>query len=881
MKCKSNILNIQVLIGVSLAFFVFSFQNCSNVEFTAQKDLNSHSDTPVDSSSNVESSSMLAPITNAEVIINNGDEFTNTQDVSILARADNATEVYLTEAFTCDQEGAWYPLSKQGIQRALEVFNDNAIIYARFRNAEGAESECVSDAIVHDSIAPVVSVVGDVEAEEITSKSDINLKIDIQEQGSGIGLINCQLSGQILPCLSLDQLFVSGLKPGFKNLRIEVVDRAGNKGFAELPWKVVAGLGLAGITINEGALFTKKNAVDLSLIAKNATSMRVSDDSSCKKGDLQPFEAARSYVLKNSNATNTVYAQFYNEAEEKTACLSASILHDNLPPDLTVEGAPEMAEKLHENFEIKASASDGGSGLKTLTCSLNGEDLNCRNQVPQTVKLKDEGVYTLRVVALDNLDIETSFETSFEYIKSIGDIGIHINNGDAYTNDPTGSVALQLEAVNAKEMYITNQAGCAQGGVWEAYAVKKDWVLSNLNSGSTSVYVKYRNTSSRVSACISASIIHDSTPYEIEYVNAPATLAPGESAELIYIVKEDGVPMGASEVEELKGCEIIKDDGDSIGLTCSEVGRVPLANLEEGNYTVYVTVADAASNETRKSHQFRVQEEIPKCSDPLLAAYEYVGECLALVDSFEREKVTGGDQFNWTSVIDDVARVDNHNVQANIFSHGDFGFGEASDEDKAVYVTGRLGGSVHDVYLISVPLDLAKFDKLKVEFDYLPIHLEKWKYGGKQGIEFVRLDICSASLNECGLGESIKASGLNSSYWQPVFTQKGYNIGEVTEELIESEMGKGNTGRNHTKETWLQGTATVDLNSEMVLDKSNVVFRITVKLDEGFEGEKLVGGKKIPDFNSDLKDGVGIDNVKAIAIQDQSEGGKSIAGTFD
>ncbi len=863
------------IIGTTLFAVVFFFQNCSNVEFSSKESPNSKKET----SMNLDTP--LVSITNPKVVINDGDAYTNAQGISVQASADNATEVYLTEAFTCDQEGEWYPLNKQSIQRNLRALNDKVIIYARFRNAEGVESECVSDAITHDNIAPEVEILGSVGANEITSKSDFDFSFDILEQGSGVGLMNCQLADQILPCLSLDHLFVSEIHPGDKNLQIEVIDRAGNKGRAHLPWKVVAELGAAGISINEGALYTKNNVVKLGLIAENATAMRVSEDSECKNGDIQPFQAHRDYVLKKSNDSNIVYAQFYNEAEDQTACLSASILHDSLPPELDVTGAPKMGDKIHDSFDFTVAAKDVGSGLKAMRCLLNDVDIQCDNGIPHNVTLNDEGVYTLKATALDNVDNETVFEASFEYLKSIGHIAIRINRGDAYTNHPTGAVQLQLEAINAKEMYITNQENCSSGGIWETYDTKKDWILSRLNSGSVSVFVKYRNTSAWVSECISASIIHDSIPYDIEYVDGPVTLPSGKPAELKYVVKEGGLALDPSDVVELKGCELVAEGGEAEALSCPEVGKVPLEGLGQGNYTVYVTVADAAKNETQKSHQFRVQEETPKCDDPLLADYKYVGECLALVDSFERDIVTGGDQFSWTSVIDDVARTDNHNVQANIFANGEYGFGEAADKNRAVYVTGRLGGSVHDVYLVSVPLNLSKFDKLKIDFNYLPIHLEKWSYKSQEGIEFIRLDICSSSMSDCGVGESSNASGLKSSHWQPIFTQKGYESGHVSENLDDFERGTSNTGRNHTKNTWLQGSATVDLNSSQVMDKSRVVFRITVKLDEGFEEEEWISGQKVPDFNSDLKDGVGLDNVKATAIQNQPEANNNeLAGTF-
>lgn len=81
---------------------------------------------------------------------------------------------------------------------------------------------------------------------------------------------------------------------------------------------------------------------------------------------------------------------------------------------------------------------------------------------------------------------------------------ISINNGDASTTST--SVTLTLAATEANEMYITNTAGCSSGGSWESYATSKAWVLSQ-NSGTATVYVKFRDSVSNESSCTNDSIL--------------------------------------------------------------------------------------------------------------------------------------------------------------------------------------------------------------------------------------------------------------------------------------------------------------------------------------------------------------------------------------
>lgn len=254
---------------------------------------------------------------------------------------------------------------------------------------------------------------------------------------------------------------------------------------------------------------------------------------------------------------------------------------------------------------------------------------------------------------------------------------------------------------------------------------------------------------------------------------------------------------------------------------------------------------------------------VQRCDHPAFAGMDIKGECLLLFDTFDRAQVTGAGQFNWSQFIDDSARSDALNVQANIFKTNEFGMGESLHEEHAVYVTGRKGGSVHEVYLISKALDLKRFDEMNIEFNYLPIHLEQWNWNGERGHEHIRLDICSNDLEDC-VGRSgdsrSQERALKSNSWRPLFLQPGFTTGN----LNATQAGDNNTGRNHIEGTWHLGrSGTIDLNSSLIPDKSQVVFRISVMLDEGFKGTR---GDGSPNFNSELEDGMGIDYVKVFAI---------------
>jgi hypothetical protein len=267
----------------------------------------------------------------------------------------------------------------------------------------------------------------------------------------------------------------------------------------------------------------------------------------------------------------------------------------------------------------------------------------------------------------------------------------------------------------------------------------------------------------------------------------------------------------------------------------------------------------------------RPPNSVQYCDDQDFAGQQIVGECLALFDTFDRDVVAGKGQFNWMQFIDDTGRSDALNVQANIFTTGEHGFGQALHEEHAVYVTGRRGGSVHEVYLISQPLDLTLFDHMEIEFNYLPIDLKTWSWRRARGLEHIRMDLCSGSIEDCvgpenGSDKQIKKA-LNGQAWTALYLQPGF----VNDSMDAVQTGQANDGRNHIQGSWLLANSQVNLNdTSLIADKSQVVFRISVMLDEGFKGVLSDGS---PDFSSDLDDGMGLDYVKVFARQSQNQTG--------
>lgn len=135
--------------------------------------------------------------------------------------------------------------------------------------------------------------------------------------------------------------------------------------------------------------------------------------------------------------------------------------------------------------------------------------------VAQTIFL---AIFSLVIISCDGPNAD-------DVVVEASDRGVHnadgfqsvlkVNNGASIT--PDLAVALQLSAVGADEMYITQESACNIGGIWEPFKSFKQWTLQKANEINF-FYVKFRN-SHRESDCAFVSIEHDSIAPEIVLVS--------------------------------------------------------------------------------------------------------------------------------------------------------------------------------------------------------------------------------------------------------------------------------------------------------------------------------------------------------------------------
>ena len=87
------------------------------------------------------------------------------------------------------------------------------------------------------------------------------------------------------------------------------------------------------IVVNGGAAYVTTTTVALTLAATGASQMYVTNTAGCGSGgSWENFATTKSWTLGQTNATATVYAKFKDASGNESACVSGSIIHDNIPP---------------------------------------------------------------------------------------------------------------------------------------------------------------------------------------------------------------------------------------------------------------------------------------------------------------------------------------------------------------------------------------------------------------------------------------------------------------------------------------------------------------------------------------------------------------------
>lgn len=918
---------VQTVLLTTIGFYMAFFYNaCSDVDFNKL-------DQKVGDLGTVQDPQDPRVDDTPFVLINGGANFTKLETVNLTLGSRDAKEMLVSYDANCAL-GSWeaYSANKSW---DLDEKNKETHVYAKFKDSEGKIGPCVSDGIIHDDLPPAVSyemprelfinatqlevkfsvldllsgikstecaheggsdfqpcskifllnqlvekqhkvkvkatdLAGNVSDDNeylfivdltspqvqinsgpsaLTNQNHAEFEFSGSDALSGIDHFECRQSPLNIWVKCTNPLKRSNLEEAEHSFAVRSVDRAGNVSLpAEMTWRVDRSAGTVTITKRPDDYTNKHNEV---VEFEGTDEGEPLTNFECKL-DMEEYKACESpFDLKDlPEGAHSISVRGQDSAGNWSAPAQASWVTDRTLPSLQLVKHPDpLTRSIVADFALLARDQGSGIDEATLECQLDIQGYKSCSMAHQYKNLEEgehQFVARVRDRAGNSVTLKPPFKWVIDHTPPV--MGPIAGPDQPYSKLPYAEFEFSAQdhiSQNLKfECRLDQQADIRPCASPHLYAILLDgdhvfYVRAIDEAGNASNFSSYAWSIDTMAPEITI-VKAPSGEIEIDpLIRQPANQHP--ELEIEFLAKDHGVGL------QSVSCQF---NGEEF-LPCKSGSIIHLAGLDPGDYEFRVTATDKLGNSQDKFIQWKmVEKPIIYCDE--VPEMQIVGECVALEDSFENRSDVTHPDFGWEALVDDRGRPAGA-VSVDLFD--DLFLGLASHAHQAVYFWGAMGASVHYNYLVTKPLNLEKYDELTVTFDYLLIDLEDWAWNGKNGQEHLELEICTGTQVECGLHDHSLLS--QSTSWSSQFSSPTHEI-------------EGLDGRNHTLDDWKTQAVTIPLS--LVHDKSQVVFRFSVILDEGFDSKVIYeDGKKktVPDFESPMEDGVGLDYVRAVASKKQ------------
>ncbi|MBL7543161.1 MAG: hypothetical protein JNL11_05060 [Bdellovibrionaceae bacterium] len=234
------------------------------------------------------------------------------------------------------------------------------------------------------------------------------------------------------------------------------------------------------LVINNGQLYTKSKNVTLSSATIGAQEMIISNTPDCTSNvGWEQFSAERAWILNRENSNVSVYAKFRKKGAPETDCISASIIHDNIPPIVEItKAAPPYTTLTSVKVEFQVLDLNGSGAAVSFCKDADGIEQMC-DQLVEFNSLAKEGNYSVVIHAKDNAGNE-SLPVTESFIVDRTAPAITINGPTGLTADRNPKYNIDIvESGGLKSV------GCRLSPVETAYqsCVSREVNYTNLASG--------------------------------------------------------------------------------------------------------------------------------------------------------------------------------------------------------------------------------------------------------------------------------------------------------------------------------------------------------------------------------------------------------------
>jgi fibronectin type 3 domain-containing protein len=525
--------------------------------------------------------------TNASIAISEGAAYTRSQTVNLILGAVGATEMYVTNSPGCGSGGVWRTYAATLPDWTLPLANAANTVYAKFRDKNSVETDCVSASIVHDNIPSLTTILtpnrsyvaASTPVEWVVNFAGATRNIDLTPSDlivSSTGSATCtwSVSGSGVGATATRTIRATHCsgdgEVGFSIKAGVAGDLAGNTNAAtssSAPVKVdntpPSGLTItkpaSGDLVGTGRLtkITWTPPIDLDF-SETPISAHYSNDGGTTWNLITanaPNSGSMAWIVPNSAGDRyQIRVQASDLAGNISTFTTGNFtIGDDGPSDTVsiaftqpITDPTNLDPALQLAFPVAGLCSDPGQTV-TLTSSLDATTRTAtavcgtNSRFSTTLDLSVFGTGTISLLAsLTKASKTATASTSTLVVKNFAGPSnpeITIAGGATYTRSL--AVNLGLGAIGATEMYLTRTASCSSGGSWQSYATSlSGWTLLQPNS-TNDIYVKFRDARGVESGCVSSSIVHDDTE-PIITLAAPNVMTVNSAGSVEWVARFEG-----------------------------------------------------------------------------------------------------------------------------------------------------------------------------------------------------------------------------------------------------------------------------------------------------------------------------------------------------
>jgi hypothetical protein len=459
------------------------------------------------------------------VSINDGGKYCTNLKITMNFDVADAAFTQVSNSETIARTLVWEPFQPKKIDWTLLPGDGDKIVYSRFKDAAGNETEITKTNITLDTQPPTGVILVD-SGSRFTNNPEKIVRIKITSpDAKGIQISNTQdfTNVKLEPFTPEITNWKLDGEDGQKTIFIRLKDDAGN--FSQVYTSAIildrlapAGLGMA---INEGQEWLKNPArrASVQLNATGAAVMIMSENPNFPEDVWVPFKNVTFWVFSEGEGEKELFARFRDAAGNTTETVSARLKLDYTPPvceSFEIDTGADFTNNVQKKVILSIKATDAvkmalsNSPIDDPTASTTlWEDFN---STKEWILDGEDGIKTVFGIFRDQAGNFSARQNDKIILDRIGPLNCNIivNNNLKWIPPGGNKVTIELLAEGTDKMIISEDQNFSTGR-WEMFIPRKIYEVSP-GDGLKTIYVKFIDKAGNQSQPVSGKVYYDTTP---------------------------------------------------------------------------------------------------------------------------------------------------------------------------------------------------------------------------------------------------------------------------------------------------------------------------------------------------------------------------------